>query len=247
MTTDPPDITRANLENYGTPWSRAEYARDTGLRENEERLIVSHFPRPPARVLDLGCGAGRTTIGLAQLGYAPVGIDLAEALLESARSRFPTLDFRHMDATQLRFPEGSFEAALFSFNGLDCIHPLASRAACLAEVFRVLRPGGTFLLSSHNAVGAAFSGGFFYARGYRNAFRFALAQRGNPHRRSWYLRYEDGGGVQHLYSAPPGATVAQLKGAGFEVLAVEGVNGKSSKWQVFWHEKHVNFVARKPS
>lgn len=240
------DVTAENLRAYETPRGVSEYTREEGLRPNEAALVARHFPPPPAAVLDLGCGAGRTTVGLAALGYEPLGIDLAEALLAAARERFPKLAFRRMDATRLELPDASFDAALFSYNGIDCIHPVAARVACLRETFRVLRPGGVFLLSSHNALGAVFSGGFFYLRGHWNALRFAWEQRGNALLRDGYFRYPDGDGVQHLYSALPSRTEAQLRSAGFEVVAVRGTTGRSDPRTVRWHERHVDFVARKP-
>ena len=45
----------------------------------------------------------------------------------------------------------SFDAVIFSFNGLGCVYPDASRVKCLAECSRVLKAGGVFIFSLHNA------------------------------------------------------------------------------------------------
>lgn len=242
----PPDVTAGNVARYETEAGVAAYTRENGLRPLEDRLVREFLPAPPARLLDLGCGAGRTSGDLAARGYAVTAIDLATALLEAARERHPAVDFRLMDATQLAFEAGSFDAAFFSYNGIDCIYPVASRVRCLQEVHRVLRPGGVFLLSSHNAVGAVFSGGYFYATGYWNALRLLARQRGNPLLREWYLRYTDEGGDQFLYSAPPGHTVAQLRDAGFEVLATVGYERDLPPGRVARRSQHVHFVVRRP-
>lgn len=239
------DVTGGNLANYATAWSVAEYTRSQALTPWEARLVATHFPAPPARVLDLGCGAGRTTIALAGMGYQVVGIDLADTLLDEARRLAPGIDVRRMDAAALDFPDASFDAALFSYNGLDCLYPLATRERCLAAVNRVLRPGAPFLLSSHNLLGASFSGGFLYAQGWVNAARFVLAQLRAPFAREWFLAYEDGGGVQHLYSAPPDRTVRQLQRAGFSRIAVAGRDGSADATRIRWHEAHPHFVARR--
>jgi SAM-dependent methyltransferase len=241
------EITRSNLANYGTPWSLAEYTREEGLRPIEAALVDEFFPPAPAAVLDLGCGAARTTIGLAQRGFRPTGIDLSEMLLARARQRHGALDFQVMDATRLAFRDACFDAALFSYNGIDCIYPLATRLQCLAEVLRVLKPGGVFLFSSHNLIGTIFSGGYHYLRGYWNAARLLLMQCANPAAREWYIRYRDGGGVQHLYSAPPGHTVCHLEQVGFRLLTVCGDGGERRPRAVLMHHNHVHFAARKPA
>ena len=243
----PYGVTALNLANYETGWSLAEYTREEALRPLEAELVAAHFPPSPATVLDLGCGAGRTTIGLDRIGYGVTAIDLSEALLAEARLRHPDLEFHRMDATALAFPDGSFDAALFSYNGIDCIHPLAGRRRCLEEVFRVLKPGGTFLLSSHNWVGVIWSGGYFYLTGYLHAAAFLAAQIGNPHLFEGYFAYRDDGGLQHLYSAPPGATIRQLETAGFAILEVAGYRRGMAAGAVARRAQHVHFVARKPS
>jgi SAM-dependent methyltransferase len=243
-------ITKGNVANYGTPWSLAEYTREAGLRPIEGALIDEFFPPAPATVLDLGCGAGRTTIGLAHRGFRITGIDLSEALLARARQRHAhhgALAYQMMDATRLAFRDACFDAALFSYNGIDCIYPVAARLQCLAEVFRVLKPGGVFLFSSHNLIGSIFSGGYHYLRGYWNAARLILTQCANPAVRGWYVRYRDGGGVQHLYSAPPGHTVRHLEEVGLPLLALRGDDGERRPRALLMHHQHVHFAARKPT
>src|SRR5207244_11942378 len=126
MTSEHERITLQNLANYNTAWSVAEYTREEGLRPLEEILIEECFPKAPATVLDLGCGAGRTTVGMLHKGYRPTAIDLSATLLNHARQRFPGLDFRLMDATTLAFSDATFDAALFSYTGIDCIYRVAS-------------------------------------------------------------------------------------------------------------------------
>jgi ubiquinone/menaquinone biosynthesis C-methylase UbiE len=245
----PPHLTpvvKQNLANYASAWSAAEYTREVGLRPIEQQLIAEFMPPSPAGILDVGCGAGRTTISLSQAGYAAIAIDLSPELLTLARRRYPHLDFRQMDATALAFPVDTFDAALFSYNGIDDIYPVAAREQCLLEVFRVLKPGATFIFSSHNLVGAIFSGGYWYIRGYINATRFLTQQWRNPLLREWYVRYEGPGGEQFVYSAPPGRTIDQLRRSGFSVIAVRGASGQRQAGRVQRREQHVYFVARKP-
>jgi ubiquinone/menaquinone biosynthesis C-methylase UbiE len=104
-----------------------------------------------ARVLDLGVGAGRTTPFLAERASRYVGLDYSEGMLVECRRRFPDLEFVQADASDLsQFPDASFDVVVFSFNGIDCLHPDAVRLRCIAEIRRVLAPGGTAVISEHN-------------------------------------------------------------------------------------------------
>jgi len=239
-------VTAANLANYGTSWSIAEYTREDDLRPIEAMLVQEYFPRATARVLDLGCGAGRTTIALARRGYRVTGIDMSDVLLAEGRRRYAELDLRLMDARNLEFPDAAFDAAIFSFNGIDCIYPVSARIQCMAEVLRVLKPRAPFLLSSHNLVGSIFSGGYLYPRGYWNAAKLLAAQVGNRLAWQWYVRYRDGGGVQYLYSAPPGQTVHHLESIGFTVVDARSLTGERRWRPIVMHAQHVHFVAMKP-
>jgi SAM-dependent methyltransferase len=79
-----------------------------------------------------------------------VGIDYSEAMVSHCRSRFPGQRFEVCDARDLgRFAAGSFSFTVFSFNGIGTIdHP--GRLRTLAEIARVLEPGGIFAFSAHN-------------------------------------------------------------------------------------------------
>lgn len=236
-------LTALNLEAYESERGVALYGGERGLSSMETVLVDAFFPKPPARVLDIGCGAGRTTIALAERGYEVVAVDLSPNLLGLARRRFPNLSFLRTDACKLSFSDSSFEAALFSYNGIDCIFPVSERLRCLSEAHRILRPGGVFLLSSHNYIGSVFSGGFFYPRGYWNALHTLWQQRRNRYWKQWYLFYPDE--QQYLYSAPPGRTRRQLEEAGFSVGAVRGFRNEMSARKVLFHHQHVHFIGLK--
>ena len=117
-------------------------------------------------ILDLGVGTGRTTRFLAPRGHRYLGIDYSERMVALCRARFPAADVRLGDARELGWiPENSFDFALFSFNGIDNVDH-NGRMQVLAEVFRVLRPGGVFAFSSHNleTAGSAFASRLLQSR-----------------------------------------------------------------------------------
>src|SRR5215831_4933573 len=108
------DVTSANIRTFSHPRAVALYSSEEELYPVEREIIARYFPAPPARLLDLGCGAGRTSGALSRMGYRVIAIDLADALLRSARARVKGAAFVEMDARCLAFPDGSFDCAIFS-------------------------------------------------------------------------------------------------------------------------------------
>jgi 2-polyprenyl-6-hydroxyphenyl methylase/3-demethylubiquinone-9 3-methyltransferase len=99
-----------------------------------------------ARVLDVGCGEGVFTVALARAGKEAVGIDVAEEPLRRARARAgEDLDLRLVPV------EGEWPLEDASFDAVwagEVIEHVADTAAWLSEVRRVLRSGGTLVLST---------------------------------------------------------------------------------------------------
>jgi SAM-dependent methyltransferase len=100
---------------------------------------------PGTRVLDVACGTGGTTIALARsFGCSVTGIDLGGANLERARQRAveegvaDLTEFVSMDAEALDLPDDTYDVAVS-----ECaLCTFTDQPGALAEVFRVLKPGG---------------------------------------------------------------------------------------------------------
>jgi ubiquinone/menaquinone biosynthesis C-methylase UbiE len=127
----------ANYASHPVMASGPELARmvELGVRSGAER------------VLDLGCGAGHTALAFAPRVAEVVAVDLAEAMLAEgrrlARERGTlNVEFRLGDVEQLALPDSSFDVVTSRFSA----HHYPSPEKALAEVVRVLRPGGSFLL-----------------------------------------------------------------------------------------------------
>jgi SAM-dependent methyltransferase len=140
-----------NLKTYSDPAVVAAYAKREKLWPCEE-VLFQRWIRPGATVLDLGVGGGRTAGPLSKIASCYIGLDYSQCMVEACRARYPQLEFHLGDATDLsRFEDRHFDAVVFSANGIDCIRTDEGRAECLREVARVLKPGGVFVVSSHNA------------------------------------------------------------------------------------------------
>jgi SAM-dependent methyltransferase len=93
---------------------------------------------PGKRVLDIATGPGYVAARAAERGADPVGLDFSETMLAYARSRSPSVEYVRGNATELPFPEGSFDAAIVAFLLLHVGRP----EEVVAEAARVVAPGG---------------------------------------------------------------------------------------------------------
>jgi SAM-dependent methyltransferase len=101
------------------------------------------------RVLDLGCGAGRLASYIRPLTEHYVGLDCSGPMIDSCRRRFAGMTFVQADMRSLPFEAGVFDAVLAVFNLFDAVSH-EDRLRVLAEVRRVLVPGGLLFFSAHN-------------------------------------------------------------------------------------------------
>jgi len=101
----------------------------------------------PARVLDLGCGTGQLAARIrGELGVRVSGCDFSPGMLGRARGREPALGWVRGDATRLPFADRSFDAVVST----EAFHWFPSQSDALAEIFRVLEPGGHALIALIN-------------------------------------------------------------------------------------------------
>lgn len=103
--------------------------------------------RPGLRILDAGCGAAPALRYLTMLGYNTVGSDLMRYPLQQAQTVAPDAAVACNDlADGMAFADATFDVVLAA----DVIEHLHDRDAFLHECWRVLRPGGTIIVSSVN-------------------------------------------------------------------------------------------------
>ena len=135
---------------------------DAALYDAASRLVLGPFLRPiaadvaaaapeGARVLEVGCGPGHLSIMLARRhGLDVTGLDLDPAMIERARANAVRAanggghspSFLVGDVASLAFPDASFDVVVSTLS----MHHWADATSGLAEVARVLRPGGRSLV-----------------------------------------------------------------------------------------------------
>jgi ubiquinone/menaquinone biosynthesis C-methylase UbiE len=102
------------------------------------RRFAAAVPGTELRILDVGCGTGRSRRIYLDRSARYAGIDLSLGALRLARRRFADSSWLQADALRLPFRDGSFDVVAFS----SVLHHVGDRRTALAEAFRVLRPGG---------------------------------------------------------------------------------------------------------
>src|SRR5215213_6065911 len=109
-----------------------------GLDQRWRRATVRAVVRPGDTVLDAACGTGDLGIIAAKARAKVTGLDFSERMLERARRKAPELDWVRGDLLALPFGEASFDAVTVGFG----VRNVADLAGAIAELHRVLRPGG---------------------------------------------------------------------------------------------------------
>lgn len=125
-----------------TPYVRrqlAEMIRFAGIRAGD-------------RVLDVGCGMGRHTIPLADLGFAVEGLDLSPRLLDQLRAYDGGRDRIATHAADVASPPAGLEARFDAVVGFFMLHHLGDLEACFRAVARLVKPGGALAFLEPNGL-----------------------------------------------------------------------------------------------
>ncbi|MCF8525861.1 MAG: bifunctional demethylmenaquinone methyltransferase/2-methoxy-6-polyprenyl-1,4-benzoquinol methylase UbiE [Rhodoluna sp.] len=114
-------------------------------RKEVAKLVNS---QPGQTILDLAAGTGSSSIVFLREGVKVVAADFSNGMLEVGRRRHPELEFVFADAAALPFADREFDTVTISFG----IRNVEKTEVALAEMFRVLKPGGKLVICEFSRI-----------------------------------------------------------------------------------------------
>lgn len=119
---------------------------------NSEKYAIKKYFQTNDHILDVGCGAGRTTYGMAKLGYNNItGIDFSNSMITEAERKISghkKISFICCDVLNMPFESCSFNCVLVSYNALMMIPKHTNRIKALHEIRRVIHKGGILIFTA---------------------------------------------------------------------------------------------------
>ena len=134
----PAEGVRAMFDRIAPVYDAMNRLMTVGLDGRWRSDTAAAVVEPGDRVLDSCCGTGDLALACLRAGGRVTGLDFSERMLERARRKSGEIEWVRGDALELPFEDGAFDAATVGFG----VRNLADLEAGLAELRRVLRPGG---------------------------------------------------------------------------------------------------------
>ena len=152
------DMTEHDVEDGYTEWSKTYDGPNPAIAAEEPVVHAILADLPIGTALDAACGTGRHAVRLTELGHRVIGVDGTAAMLDVARAKLPGADLRAGRLEALPVDDASIDV-------LTCALALThvpDLGPVLGEFGRVLRPGGTAVLSDihpfSTLIGSAIAG-----------------------------------------------------------------------------------------
>lgn len=148
MERDPKQIVASGYDRITQAYLRLVESSGSHVREKYLRALADRVPAGE-RVLELGCGAGTPMTQALSARFRTLALEISPNQLALARQNAPLASLLRGDMVRLPFRNDSFEAVA-AFYSVTHV-PRAEHASLLADIARVLRPGGCAVLTMGSA------------------------------------------------------------------------------------------------
>jgi len=143
-------IKALNIVHYT---GETSYYEKAPLRSVENALLKTL--KPGSRILDLGCGSGRFSVGVAEQGFGVVGMDITPAAIAAAKNKalnvgVDNVSFLEGDMTLIPFPDNSFDYVFCPRFVINAVATQEKRKKSVTEMIRVVKPDGSVFIESFN-------------------------------------------------------------------------------------------------
>ncbi len=223
VVSDVDDRVREVQSFFGSDPMLDAYAESLAFRPGE-KYVFQTFLHRGGNLLDAGCGTGRVSMLLSP-HFRPIDAFDHRAASRRARAKHESdrvkagVRFQVADATSLPFADATYDNVVFAYNGIEGIASNALRDRALDEMWRVLKPGGRFGVSTKSWFNWAYVQEFRV----KGTARKLLARLGIGDR-SWAglgpgdILHRENGHVVRLHTTNPLTMGRQLRRKGFRVL-----------------------------
>ena len=136
-------------QHYDRTWRKGLEAgkeQRGNLQTNLEFLTKVDIFRPNDRILEIGCGIGTVVFELSRQGYEVIGTDISREAIAYGLEKYGDIRLEVQPAEILPYENESFDVVL----SFDVFEHIARIDKHISEVFRVLRPGGSYLFQTPN-------------------------------------------------------------------------------------------------
>lgn len=143
-------IKNLNISHYA---GEVPYYTQAPLREVERKLLTS-LPKQ-SKILDLGCGSGRFSIGAAQIGHNVTGMDITPEAISAATEKAKKLNLNNVhflvgDMTDIPLENNEFDYVFCPRFSINAVATFEKRKRAIGEMIRVVKPERVVYIESFN-------------------------------------------------------------------------------------------------
>jgi ubiquinone/menaquinone biosynthesis C-methylase UbiE len=145
-------LKRGVCRKYSHPLEIEEQIKDfgMGISKSEKKIIEHFFVNKNAKILVVGCGAGRESRFFKESKFKVYGIDISPELINKAKELTKGINFSNQDISSTTFKDNYFDYVVMFNQVIEHIPEKGERIKALNEVYRIIKKNGVLVITTHN-------------------------------------------------------------------------------------------------